>query len=248
VNGPTWVGSPFGRFALDFNGAGQYVDVGNPTTLQITGAITLAAWVWPDAAGVANSGRIVDKQGGSGLRGWSLNVESTAAWAFQIAQSPTVVVALDVPIPSLPLSGWGHLAGVYDPYDLGGPIMKLYTNGVLGGTLTAGVPSAQVDSGLDVAIGARPGGTNPWSGLIDEVRIYTRALAKTEIAALAAPVFFPPTLINNQVILNWAGLGQLQAAPAVTGVYTNIIPAPTPPYTNAVMPGKARYFRINATL
>ena len=247
VNGPTWVGSPFGRFALDFNGASQYVDVGNPTTLQITGPVTVAAWVWPDATGVANSGRIVNKQGASGSRGWSLNVESTGAWAFQIAQAPTVVVVLDVPMPSLPLSGWVHLAGVYDPYDPGGPIMKLYTNGVLGGTLTAGVPSAQTDSGLDVAIGSRPGGTNPWSGLIDEVRIYTRALAKAEIAALAAPVFFPPTLINNQVILNWAGLGQLQAAPAVTGVYANITPGPSPPYTNVVMAGQARYFRINAT-
>jgi hypothetical protein len=49
------------------------------------------------------------------------------------------------------------------------------------------------------------------------------------------------------VILNWAGQGQLQAAPAVTGVYANITPGPTPPYTNVVMPGQAQYFRINAT-
>jgi hypothetical protein len=247
MNGPAWVPSPFGHSALHFNGASQYVNVGNPATLQISGPITLSAWVWPDALAVTNAGRIVDKQGGSGLYGWSLNVENTGKWAFQIAQSKTVLAALDVPIPSLPLSNWVHVAGVYDPYDPGGPVMKLYTNGVLGGTLTTGVPSAQVDSGLNVTIGARPGGSAAWSGLIDEVRIYTRALTNAEIAALAAPVFFPPMLINNQVILNWTGQGQLQAAPAVTGVYTNITPTPTPPYTTTVVPGQNRFFRLLST-
>jgi hypothetical protein len=79
------------------------------------------------------------------------------------------------------------------------------------------------------------------------VRIYAGALTGAQIAALAAPVFLSSTLVSNEVILNWVGPGQLQSAPAVTGVYTNITPAPTPPYTNAVLPGQSRFFRINAT-
>jgi hypothetical protein len=245
VGAPAWVPSPFGRYCLDFNGSVEYVNIGNPTALQITGPLTLSAWVWPTSTAVANGGRIVDKQGGSGLYGWSLNVENTGQWAFQIAKSPTVLVALDV--PNVPLNGWVHVAGVYDPNDVNGPILKLYTNGVLGGTLTNGVPYAQTNSALNVTIGARPGGSTPWSGLIDEVRIYAGALSDAEIAALAAPAFMPPTLVNNQVILNWAGPAQLQSAPAVTGVYTNITPTPTPPYTNAVLPGQNQFFRLLAT-
>ena len=47
-------------------------------------------------------------------------------------------------------------------------------------------------------------------------------------------MFLAPILVSNQLILNWTGPGQLQSAPAVTGVYTNITPAPNPPYTNVI--------------
>ena len=50
--------------------------------------------------------------------------------------------------------------------------------------------------------------------------------------------------VNNEFILDWTGQGQLQSAPAVTGVYTNINPAPNAPYTNAVVPGGNRFFRF----
>jgi hypothetical protein len=247
VNGPTWVSSLFGRYCLQYNGAGQYVDVGNPAALQITGPITLAAWVQPDGIEVANAGRFVAKQGGGGQRGYSLHMETDDTFSFQIAAGPNIVVGFRVP-DAVPLGQWQHIAGVYDPNDPGGPIMKIYTNGLLAGTLQDGsVPNAQNDSGLDVAIGARPGGSNPSSGKIDEVRIYSRALTNAEIAVLAAPVFLKPTLVNNKAILSWVGTGQLQAAPAVTGVYTNVIPTPTSPYTNTIVPGQNLFYRLALT-
>ena len=81
---------------------------------------------------------------------------------------------------------------------------------------------------------------------IDDVRIYARALSAAEIAALVPPLFLPPTLSGDQLTLNWIGQGQLQAAPAVTGTYTNITPAPTPPYTITVVPGENKFFRLLA--
>jgi hypothetical protein len=98
---------------------------------------------------------------------------------------------------------------------------------------------------LDVQIGNRPDGATPWAGLIDEVRIYTRALNNNEIAQLSAPIFLGMTLSNNQVTLNWAGVGQLQSAPAATGTYTNIIPAPAPPWRFTIVPGQnQKFFRL----
>ena len=44
-----------------------------------------------------------------------------------------------------------------------------------GRTLTAGVPAAQYNSGMNVSIGARADGTTRWNGKIDEVRLYARA-------------------------------------------------------------------------
>jgi hypothetical protein len=201
--------------------------------------MTVAAWVWPDS--LSDNGRIITKGGGSGNRGWALNVESSGVWSLQVAVNSTTLTSLQV--PGVPLNAWTHVAGVYDPS--GTPSMKLYTNGVLAGTLTAGVPAAQYNSGMNVSIGARADGITRWDGKIDEVRIYARALSAAEIVALTQPLkLLGPILANNQLILSWTGLGQLQSAPAVTGVYANITPAPNPPYTNAVVPGQNQYFRL----
>jgi len=48
--------------------------------------------------------------------------------------------------------------------------------------------------------------------------------------------------INNQAVLTWAGPHTLQAAPAVTGTYTNV-PGVTSPFTNSIA-GAEKYFRL----
>lgn len=248
LNGPLWVTGQVGRYALEFDGSNDRVDLGNPTALQLTGPMTLAAWVW--ANGIGDNGRIVTKGGGSGNRGWALNVEGDNVWSLQVASSGTALVALEV--PEVPLGAWVHVAGVYDPNDAGGPIMKLYTNGVLGGTLTADVPATQSNSGVNVSIGARADGTTRWNGRIDDVRIYTRALSDPEIAALATPPalppeFLPPTISGGQIHLDWTGSGRLEWAPGVNGTWTPVAPAPKPPVALDLVPGENRLFRLNAT-
>jgi hypothetical protein len=139
---------------------------------------------------------------------------------------------------------WTHMAGVYDPSV---PSARLYINGALAATQTASVPGTQYNpAAVNVAIGNRSdGGTTRRDGKIDEVRIYGRALSAAEVGALIQPLrFVAPAVANKKLILNWTGLGQLQSAPTVTGVYTNIIPAPSPPYTNAIVPGRNQFFRL----
>jgi hypothetical protein len=109
------------------------------------------------------------------------------------------------------------------------------------------VPYSQYDSGLDFAIGSRPDGNNNFSGLIDEARVYCRALSDYEVAVLGAPKFLSAQFVNNQVILNWVGQGQLQAAPTVTGVYTNVLPTPTSPFTNSAPGAADLFYRLSVT-
>jgi regulation of enolase protein 1 (concanavalin A-like superfamily) len=243
LNGSMWVDGPSGGHALEFDGSNDRVDVGNPPELQMTGPLTVAAWVWVDT--IAGNGRIVTKGGASGQRGWSLNVEGTDMWAFQVALSGTANVSLNV--PGVPLGVWVHVAGVYDPSV---PVMRFYVNGVLGGEQTDGVPAAQFNSPIAVGIGARANDSNFWDGKIDEVRIYARALYDTEIAAIAVPPvelkFLLPVVSGNQVQLDWTGAGQLLWAPSVIGPWTPIDPQPTPPYTETITPGQIRFFRLKA--
>ena len=89
---------------------------------------------------------------------------------------------------------WYHIAGVYDAENLE---MHVYVNGVLDdGMLVNTVPGAQHEPTVlvDVQIGnaspsggASTGGGNTFAGLLDEVRMYDRALSATEIATIAAP-------------------------------------------------------------
>jgi hypothetical protein len=72
------------------------------------------------------------------------------------------------------------VAGVYNAP---AQTLDIYVNGVLdNGTLVGTVPAAQVNSSVNVNIGRRTGGMY-FNGIIDEVRVYNRALTAAEIQA-----------------------------------------------------------------
>jgi hypothetical protein len=175
VNGPVWASGKLGN-AIDFDGSNDRVNLGNPTHLRLTGAMTLSAWVWIDS--FAGNGRIVNKQGGSGQRGWSLNIEQGGFASFQIASNSSTLVLING--TALPTRQWVHLAGTYEP----GVAIKLYVNGALNATRTSNVPASQHNSTLNVAIGNRPVGGTPFNGVIDDVRIYDRPLTAAEVQQL----------------------------------------------------------------
>lgn len=192
-NGPAWdTGKVNG--CLNFDGTDDYVNVGNPTDLQITGAMTLSSWVYIDS--VTNSGRIITKQGNSGARGWSLNVESGGYAAFQVAPSATTLAI--VSSDTLPTNQWVHLTGVYDP----GVSMKIYVNGVLNNTNTTSIPNAQYNSSQNVNIGRRPSAANYFDGKIDEVKVFNTALNTSEIADLAGVSGGNPSNLISDLIVN----------------------------------------------
>jgi hypothetical protein len=71
------------------------------------------------------------------------------------------------------------------------------------------------------------------------------ALNNGTVFKINLALFRPLTirLVGNTVVLCWANPGfALQAAPAVTGVYTNI-PGAISPYTNAIT-GEQKFFRL----
>ena len=77
---------------------------------------------------------------------------------------------------------WTHVAAIYD-----GVEMLLYKDGVLVGRMPKqGIISASPT--VSAAIGNQPlgvpGGSRPFDGLIDSVRVYDRALSATEISLL----------------------------------------------------------------
>ncbi len=189
VNGnvvPTTDRQGFADAAMSFSGEQDaYVDLGDPPALNITGEMTLAAWVWLNADNT-NNGRIIAKSGGSGQRSWSLNIEASSGGVtnpatFQVAISGTTNLSVRDNEP-LPTDEWVHMAGVYRP----GQATEIYVNGELRNTNTDGVPDEQYSSnGLSVLIGARNAcGNCGWDGSIDDVMVFDHALSASEVGSI----------------------------------------------------------------
>ena len=86
--GATWTTEGRNGNALSFNGLSSYVDLGNPALLQITGSMTMSAWV-KAAADPADDGQIVAEA--DDVSGWQLKTSPDraadfwreAGWSYQ---------------------------------------------------------------------------------------------------------------------------------------------------------------------
>src|SRR5712671_6938154 len=217
IVGATWTtGGRYGN-ALSFNGTSSYVDLGNPTALQLTGSMTLEAWV-NAAANPADDGQIVAKSNGSA--GWQFKTSpDTGPHTFGLAvsgNSSSVTQRYSTTVRSL--NTWYHVAGVYNATT---GTMDIYVNGTLNdGILSGAIPNVQFNQNVNVNIGRRTGGYY-FNGIIDELRIYNRALSQAEIqtdmntpigGTPPPPDTTPPTApsglsatgtSSTQISLNW---------------------------------------------
>ncbi len=56
--------------------------------------------------------------------------------------------------------------------------------------------------------------------------------------------FLPPAVSSGKVTLNWTGIGQIEWAPTILGPWMPIAPAPTPPYSENIVFGTNRFYRL----
>ncbi len=65
-------------------------------------------------------------------------------------------------------------------------------------------------------------------------------------AFLRPPEFLAPVITNGQIQLDWSGNAQLEWADVPSGPWHPITPRPTPPYSENLVPGQNRFFRLLA--
>jgi hypothetical protein len=170
ISNATRVGS--GRFgsALSFNGTNAWVTIADSAALDLNTAMTLEAWVNPAA-----------------VTSWQtvLLKESTNALAYGLYSNadtnrPSTHVRTNNEVDTrgtaqLMAGTWTHLAATWDQSTL-----RLYVNGALASSRTIAGTIGNAAGPL------RIGGNAVWgeyfTGLIDEVRVYRRALTASEVA------------------------------------------------------------------
>jgi hypothetical protein len=169
--------------SINFPGTANWeVDVGNPVSLQLTGACTIMGWVYNHVA-VQNSD-IISKQIGAD-RGYTLQAINGAVDTrvkFLIATSASTTKDSGLPAPPLDINKWYHVAGQFVP----STAVQIWQNGILENEDTTSVPATMYDSGNTVVIGGRPDPNGNFNGIIDDVRIYNRNLSAAEIATIFA--------------------------------------------------------------
>jgi fibronectin type 3 domain-containing protein len=188
ISGATWTGAGGGKFgaALSFDGVNDWVTVADSNTLDLTSGMAVEAWVNPTALG--NAWRTVLMKERTGNMVYDLYANGSGASKVPDTEVFVSGVARETKgTTALGLSTWTHLAATYD-----GASLRLFVNGTQVGTQAA-------SGSISASTGAlRMGGNNIWGewyqGLIDEVRIYNRALSATEIQTdMATSVGTPDT-------------------------------------------------------
>jgi hypothetical protein len=182
INEPAWVTGHTGN-ALDFDGQNDYVDMGDQAELENFSQVTMSAWIyWSGEPG--GSDHIAGKE-----RVYKIAVvDSHLKFLTYNNWEGTILTSS----ASITQNTWTHVAATYD-----GSIKYVYINGLK--------DQSYIETSGDLGshnrpftLGAYLGESSHWegffSGLIDDVRLYDRALNSTEIADLYA-IPEPTTLL-----------------------------------------------------
>ncbi len=186
IEGATWFDN--GRYgkALSFDGADDCVTVADSPELQLTEEFTLQAWVKPRGDG--NDEPILFKENSPGWGGYAIyfglddqgNMEGLISDEGEFERTVTVTAQV--------MNVWTHVALTYD-----GAHMRLYVDGALADTTA--VPGVEPTNG-PLSIGCSDEFDDYFNGMIDEVRIYNRALRAGEVADATPPRFWQPLEIS----------------------------------------------------
>jgi len=160
--------------AISLDGSVDYVDCGNDSSFDINDSITLSAWI----KGTFNNN-------------WDPIIAKGLDWQLTKGMGDEAVffcLGIDyvTGLANINDNEWHHVAGVYN-----GSKMDLYVDGLLD---ASGSASGSLNvSAANVCIGGSA--TQSFNGLIDDARIYDRALSDDEIRTL---YFGPATdLVND---------------------------------------------------
>jgi outer membrane protein assembly factor BamB len=161
IYGASWTSGKVNS-ALSFDGVDDYVDCGTDPSLMPTTAITLETWF--KASDVNTYATIVST---FYYEGYFLRINPNAGIEFApgICYSPPGTIQPGV---------WYHVVGTFDGTS------KIYVNGKLVSSQGAGYLAY---TGQSLRIGNNPTTGFWFNGIIDEVKIYNRALSAEEIWA-----------------------------------------------------------------
>ena len=171
----------------------SYIATTNSSLLNITASFALEAWINQSASSASAKG-IIAKGGALG---------TSLRYALRLTNKRIVLIIngatrlISKTTTSIEPNTWYHVNGVFNSAT---GEHSIYINGVLDTTSTysSTLPASNTDS-LFIGIS---GNSSPFNGMLDEVRIWNRALTSTEVSANFRSVLATSSGIYGGLILS----------------------------------------------
>ena len=209
VNGATLTIDRFGNpdSAYAFDGA-SYIDMGNDTSINIAGSLTLSTWLKVDDLQAISSGQAL-----VGKFGPSHGPVEDNQYMLQLGPGGTIgfnpyddagVQGVSYNLPNSLSGKWLHVVGTY-----GSNVGSLYLNGALVAQ-NNNIGATPYQSNINLTLGATPfDGPEDrlkryFIGSLDDTRIYNSALTSNDISQLYNIEVVP---VPGAVLLGMIGLG-----------------------------------------
>jgi len=166
VRTPISFSNVYSKFSFDFDGVDDYINMGNPAELQITGALSISCWVKYTQT---TDSIVVSKDFFGVNRSWALwsnnyQAGNNVELFIRSGGAGTTVTTTS----TINDGNWHHILAVFVP----STSMKIYTDGSLNGENTTSIPATIDSSTADVEIGGADSGSYMYEGNVDEVAIW----------------------------------------------------------------------------
>lgn len=174
---PTWTGIGKYGSTLDFDGTNDYISLGTPSNLVLSGTeFTLSSWIYLDATGasqiiLAGQGDANDKD----YRFW-VNSSNVIEFDYEVGNAGEQDTTSATTLSS---GSWYHVAVVYK--NDASYTVQIYINGRLD---AATMHTYGVGSQNQTKVIGQYTNANYFNGKIDELRVYRRAFTRNEISQL----------------------------------------------------------------
>ncbi|GLW90564.1 signal peptidase I [Actinokineospora globicatena] len=204
TNGPTWVTGIMGS-GVNFDGLNdRVISANNPIATDTS----FSASIWVKTTSASGTAVAFNHQG-TNTGAWYI-YQQGGRWRFGLPRSDASSGTEDYAqsTTATAASTWVHLVGVYDDPN---NVIRLYVNGSLEATTSRADAYEWKANGSLVAGGIYRGGSwlYPWSGVLDDARVYQRALGASEISGIYDAAAAP----NAQYNLEQSGTSATDSGP-----------------------------------
>ncbi len=201
-NGTYYTATKMGTTVGYFNGTDNALTIGAQSVYNFMGPFTISMWINPASVSIAG---IFAREtfANNGMNGYLLALYPSAPQFCLVANDGTKVACANG--SGVDIGVWTLLTTVYD-----GANMSVYVNGTLNSRVTSVVAPPSINGTL-IFGSPEQGGQNPFTGSLEDIRVYNRALSGSEILTLYNSDVGSPSAATNlesfpgngQIALSW---------------------------------------------